>query len=155
KWTHHFGVYAGLAASVAALAAVGVGAVGIRSARNRALFTAGVLFVLTMSFTGSNGWWYVSSYGIPWWDKPPSISGYAFSTALLALTAAALAAAAWFHLREPFATPRSERNGKVEAIASAPLTVVAAAVVLFEVLSLLKGAVAQYPAYSIARSNVA
>src|SRR5690606_33988043 len=61
KWTHHFGVYAGLAASVAALAAIGVGSVGIRSARNRALFTAGVLFVLAMAFTGSNGWWYVSS----------------------------------------------------------------------------------------------
>ncbi|MEE2031148.1 arabinosyltransferase domain-containing protein [Rhodococcus sp. CC-R104] len=155
KWTHHFGVYAGLAGSVAALAAIGVGSVGIRSARNRALFTAGVLFVLTMSFTGSNGWWYVSSYGIPWWDKPPSISGYAFSTALLALTVAALLAAAWFHLREPFRQPRPERNGKVKAIASAPLTVVAAAVVLFEVLSLLKGAVSQYPAYSIARSNFA
>ncbi|MCD5419334.1 arabinosyltransferase [Rhodococcus sp. 852002-51564_SCH6189132-a] len=155
KWTHHFGVYAGLAASVAALAAIGVGSVGIRSARNRALFTAGVLFVLAMAFTGSNGWWYVSSYGIPWWDKPPSISGYAFSTALLGLTVLALLLAAWFHLREPFTTPRPDRNGRVRALASAPLTLVAAAVVLFEVLSLLKGAVSQYPAYSIAKSNAA
>ncbi len=155
KWTHHFGVYAGLAGSVAALAAVGVGAVGIRSARNRALFTAGVLFVLALAFTGSNGWWYVSSYGIPWWDKPPSISGRAFSTGLLALALVALGVAAWFHLREPFATPKPDRNGRVKAIASAPLTVVAAGVVLFEVLSLVKGAVAQYPAYSIARSNTA
>ncbi|NEW48109.1 arabinosyltransferase, partial [Nocardia cyriacigeorgica] len=38
KWTHHFGVYAGLAGSLAALAAVAVGVNGIRSARNRALF---------------------------------------------------------------------------------------------------------------------
>ncbi len=155
KWTHHFGVYAGLAASVAALAAIGVGSVGIRSARNRALFTAGVLFVLAMSFTGSNGWWYVSSYGIPWWDKPPSISGYAFSTALLGLAVLALLAAAWFHLREPFTAARPDRGGPVRALASAPLTLIAAAVVLFEVLSLLKGAVSQYPAYSIARSNAA
>ncbi|WP_371305291.1 arabinosyltransferase domain-containing protein [Rhodococcus zopfii] len=155
KWTHHFGVYAGLAGSVAALAAVGVGAAGIRSPRNRALFTAGVLFVLAMAFTGSNGWWYVSSYGIPWWDKPPSISGHAFSTALLALTAVALAFAAWFHLREPFTAPKPDRNGRLRTLASAPLTVVAACVVLFEVLSLLKGVVAQGPAYSIARSNIA
>lgn len=160
KWTHHFGVYAGLAAAVAALAAVGVGAAGIRSARNRALFTAGVLFVLTMSFTGSNGWWYVSSYGVPWWDKPPSISGYGFSTALLVLTVLALAVAAWFHLREPFtgresAGHKPARNGRARVLASAPLTVVAAGVVLFEVLSLVKGAVSQSPAYSIARSNVA
>ena len=155
KWTHHFGVYAGLAASVAALAAIGVGSVGIRSARNRALFTAGVLFVLAMAFTGSNGWWYVSSYGIPWWDKPPSISGHAFSTALLGLTALALLVAAWFHVREPFTTARPDRGGPVRALASAPLTLIAAAVVLFEVLSLLKGAVSQYPAYSIAKSNAA
>ena len=154
KWTHHFGVYAGLAGSIAALAAVGVGAVGIRSARNRALFTAGVLFVLAMAFTGSNGWWYVSSFGVPWWDKPPSISGYAFSTALLGLTVVALIVAAWFHLREPFVAPRPERNGRMKALASAPLTLVAAGVVLFEVLSLIKGAVAQYPAYSIAQSNL-
>ncbi|WP_374229874.1 arabinosyltransferase domain-containing protein [Rhodococcus sp. F64268] len=155
KWTHHFGVYAGLAAAVAALAAIGVGAAGIRSARNRALFSAGVLFVLTMSFTGSNGWWYVSSYGVPWWDKPPSISGYGFSTVLLALTVLALIVAAWFHLREPFAKPKPARNGRARALASAPLTAVAAGVVLFEVLSLVKGAVSQYPAYSIARSNAA
>ncbi len=113
-----------------------------------------MLFVLAMAFTGSNGWWYVSSFGVPWWDKPPSISGYAFSTALLGLTVVALIVAAWYHLREPFVAPRPERNGRMKALASAPLTLVAAGVVLFEVLSLLKGAVAQYPAYSIAQSNL-
>ncbi len=35
-----------------------------------------------------------------------------------------------------------------------PLTVAAAAMVLFEVLSLAKGAISQYPGYSVARSNV-
>ena len=82
KWTHHFGVYAGLAGSLAALAAVAVGSRGIRSPRNRTLFAAAVLFLLAMRFTGSNGWWYVSSYGVPWWDKPPSIAGKGFSHAV-------------------------------------------------------------------------
>ncbi|TXG89480.1 arabinosyltransferase [Rhodococcus rhodnii] len=153
KWTHHFGVYAGLAGSVAILAAVGVGARSIRSKRNRALFAAGVLFVLALSFTGSNGWWYVASYGVPWWDKPPSIAGKGFSTALLAATLLALLLAAWYHLREPY------ENGRVDGhvariLTVSPLTIAAAAMVLFEVASLVKGAVAQYPAYSIARSNI-
>ena len=86
KWTHHFGVYAGLAGSLGALAAVAVGQASLRSPRNRTLFAAAVTFVLAICFTGSNGWWYVSSYGVPWWDKPPSIAGKGFSTVFLALT---------------------------------------------------------------------
>jgi len=155
KWTHHFGVYAGLAASIAALTAVAVAAATLRSRRNRTLFASGVLFLLALAFTGSNGWWYVSSYGVPWWDKPPSIGGNAFSTALLGLAVLALLLAGWQHLRAPYrpeeqaAPPRGLR-----ALLGSPLTLAAAFVVLFEVLSLAKAAVAQYPAYSVARSNV-
>ncbi|QIP37506.1 arabinosyltransferase [Rhodococcus erythropolis] len=158
KWTHHFGVYAGLAATVAVLAAVGVSASSMRSKRNRALFAAGILFILAVAFTSSNGWWYVSSYGVPWWDKPPSIAGKGFSTGFLGLTILALLLAAWYHVMEP-----RERNGtedsvkktrRLRLLAPSPLTIAAGAVVLFEVLSLLKGAVAQYPAYSIGKSNI-
>ncbi|WP_207390516.1 arabinosyltransferase domain-containing protein [Rhodococcus sp. ABRD24] len=158
KWTHHFGVYAGLAGSVAALAAVAVAGASLRSKRNRTLFAAAVLFILALAFTGSNGWWYVSSYGVPWWDKPPSIAGKGFSTALLGLTVLALLLAAWYHVREPYEKDRPTGNGgrlaRIRRWSPAPLTLAAAAVVLFEVLSLLKGAVSQYPAYSIAQSNL-
>ncbi|WP_094270741.1 arabinosyltransferase domain-containing protein [Rhodococcus sp. OK302] len=155
KWTHHFGVYAGLAATVAVLAAVGVSASSMRSKRNRALFAAGILFILALAFTSSNGWWYVSSYGVPWWDKPPSIAGKGFSTGFLGLTILALLLAAWYHVREPLQNGKNDNNGKTaRLLAASPLTIAAAAVVLFEVLSLLKGAVAQYPAYSIGKSNI-
>ncbi|WP_425332389.1 arabinosyltransferase domain-containing protein [Rhodococcus globerulus] len=156
KWTHHFGVYAGLAATVAVLAAVGVSASSMRSKRNRALFAAGILFILAVAFTSSNGWWYVSSYGVPWWDKPPSIAGKGFSTAFLGLTILALLLAAWFHVREPLekSTPKKNNGRTARLLAASPLTIAAGAVVLFEVLSLVKGAVAQYPAYSIGKSNV-
>src|ERR1700757_927107 len=40
KWTHHFGVFAGLAGSLGALAAVAVTAAVMRSTRNRAMFAA-------------------------------------------------------------------------------------------------------------------
>lgn len=151
KWTHHFGVYAGLAGSLAALAAIAVMSATERSPRNRTLFTAAVLFLTALAFTGSNGWWYVSSYGVPWFDKPPSIAGKGFATLLLGLTVLTLAYAAWQHFRAPYVGAEPARTRR---FSGASLTVVAGLVVLFEVLSLLKGAVSQYPAYSVARSNV-
>ncbi|TCN41605.1 arabinosyltransferase C [Rhodococcus sp. SMB37] len=151
KWTHHFGIYAGLAACVAIVAAVAVGPTVLRSRRNRALFAAAVLFTLTMSFIGPNGWWYVSSYGVPWWDKPPSVAGFGFSTVFFGLTVLALLLAAWWHIH-PVASTRTDTPSRLWSIP--PLTVAAAAMVLFEVLSLAKGAVSQYPAYSVARSNI-
>ncbi|MET8795403.1 arabinosyltransferase domain-containing protein [Nocardia sp. NPDC004568] len=182
KWTHHFGVYAGLAGSLAALAAVAVGTNGIRAPRNRALFAAAVLFLLAITFTGSNGWWYVSSYGVPWWDKAPLVAGKGLSTLFLGLSVLALLTALWLHYRMPYlrgAGPvsvlerRSEgaqrpsggvknrdRGGPAPAAPkaaqyyTAPLTVAAALLVLFEIASLTKAAVGQYPAYSVAKSNI-
>ncbi|MFE6863676.1 arabinosyltransferase domain-containing protein [Nocardia sp. NPDC057668] len=152
KWTHHFGVYAGLAGSVAALAAVAVGVNGIRSPRNRTLFTAAVFFLLAMTFTGPNGWWYVSSYGVPWFDKAPLVAGKGFSTLFLGLAILCLLIAAFQHYREPYTTPKPVRG--FDKFASMPLTIAAAALVLFEVASLAKAAVTQYPAYSVAKSNI-
>ncbi|WP_280468473.1 arabinosyltransferase domain-containing protein [Nocardia cyriacigeorgica] len=151
KWTHHFGVYAGLAGSLAALAAVAVGVNGIRSARNRALFAAAVLFLLAITFTGSNGWWYVSSYGVPWWDKAPLVAGKGVSTLFLGLSVVALLAALWLHYREPY---RRSTGSRWDRYTSAPLTIAAALMVVFEVASLAKAAVTQFPAYSVAESNM-
>lgn len=149
KWTHHFGVYVGLAASLAAVAAIAVASATRDNARNRTLFTAAVLFLTALAFTGSNGWWYVSAYGVPWFDKPPMILGKGFSTIFLGLTVLALLYAGWQHLRAPYRTSVKSARFGVSA-----LTVMAAFVVLFELASFVKGAVAQYPAYSVARSNL-
>ncbi|MGW4581048.1 arabinosyltransferase domain-containing protein [Rhodococcus sp. YH1] len=158
KWTHHFGAYAGIAGSLAALTAVIVSASALRSRRNRTIFLAGLLFVLAVSFAGINGWWYVSSYGIPWFDKTVSLSGNQSSSLFLLLFGLALGLVAWQYLREGYAPPQpkptTRKGRRIRKFAAAPLTVVAGAMVLFEVLSLLKGAVSQYPAYSLARSNV-
>ncbi|WP_241383382.1 arabinosyltransferase domain-containing protein [Rhodococcus sp. CH91] len=158
KWTHHFGAYAGIAGSLAAVTAVVVSASALRSRRNRTIFLAGLLFVLAVSFAGINGWWYVSSYGVPWFDKTVSLNGYQSSSLFLVLFALALVLVAWQYLREGYApppeSPETKKGRRIRALAAAPLTVVAAVMVLFEVLSLLKGAVSQYPAYSLARSNI-
>lgn len=153
KWTHHFGVYAGLAGSLAALTAVAVGVNGIRSPRNRTLFTAAVFFLLAMTFTGSNGWWYVSSYGVPWFDKAPSIGGKGFSTLFLGLAVLCLLVALIQHYREPYAKSTGAVR-RFDRFATMPLTIAAAVLVLLEVASLAKAAVTQYPAYSITESNL-
>ncbi|WP_319942893.1 arabinosyltransferase domain-containing protein [Nocardia aurantia] len=153
KWTHHFGVYAGLAGSLAALTAMAVGSNGIRAPYLRSLFAAAVCFLLAITFTGSNGWWYVSSYGVPWWDKPPMIAGKGFSTAFLGLAVVCLLVAAWRYYRQPYVAARPVR-WRFDRFAVEPLTIAAAFMVLFEVASFGKAAVTQYPAYSIAKSNV-
>ncbi|ATL64998.1 arabinosyltransferase domain-containing protein [Nocardia terpenica] len=158
KWTHHFGAYAGIAGSLAAVTAVAVSATALRSRKNRSVFLAALLFVLALSFSGINGYWYVSSYGVPWFDKPVSLHGHQANTLVLVLFGLALAVVAWQALREdyvkPPASPKTARGRRIRRFAAIPLTVVAALVVAFEVLSLVKGAVSQYPAYSLARSNI-
>ncbi|WP_446226352.1 arabinosyltransferase domain-containing protein [Nocardia sp. IBHARD005] len=216
KWTHHFGVYAGLAAALAAITAVALTRVGQNYLRT--LFAAAVLFLLAVSFTGSNGWWYVSGYGVPWPDRAPTLSGIEVSTFFLAATAAALVTALCQYYRAPTAaavngvgagtsadhqgdsvgvrdrahgsgaqsptgehggadidreadagagTSRVVDRGRVRAGVSrggsrrnrrasavTPLTVAAAAMVLFEVGSLASAAISQYPAYSVGLSNL-
>ena len=110
KWTHHFGAYAGIAGSLAALTAVAVSASALRSRRNRTIFLAGLLLMLALTFAGINGYWYVSSYGVPWFDKTVSIGGRQSNTFFLVLFALAVALAAWQYLREGFAAPPARAN---------------------------------------------
>ena len=89
KWTHHFGVFAGLAGSLGALAAVAVTAAAMRSRRNRTMFAAAVLFMMALSFASVNGWWYVSNFGVPWSNQFPQWH-FGFTTFLLGLSVLAL-----------------------------------------------------------------
>nr|WP_232236323.1 arabinosyltransferase domain-containing protein [Nocardia sp. BMG51109] len=158
KWTHHFGAYAGIAGSLAAVTAVAVSATALRSRKNRSIFLAALLFALALTFSGINGYWYVSSFGVPWFDKTVSLKGIQSNTIMLVLFALALALVAWQSLREGYAKPpassKTARGRRIRRFAAIPLTVVAALMVMFEVFSLVKGAVWQYPAYSLGRSNV-
>ncbi|MFC4376034.1 arabinosyltransferase domain-containing protein [Nocardia halotolerans] len=148
KWTHQFGVFAGLATCVAAVTAVAVSSRVLRPLRNRALFAAAVFFALAMTFVGANGYWYVSAWGVPWWDKPPTLLGFGVSTVFAGLTGLALVIAAWFHIHPNPSTKPTRLSG-------VPVLAVAAAMmVLVELGSFAKAAVAQYPAYSVASSNL-
>ena len=151
KWTHHFGVFAGLAGSLGALAAVAVTAAAMKSRRNRAMFTAAVLFVMALSFATVNGWWYVSNFGVPWSNQFPEWH-FGFTTFLLGLSVVALLVAAWFHFSGRNTSPPTRRNW--QRIVQSPLAVAAWVLVLFEVLSLTLGMTQQFPAWSNGRSNL-
>ena len=147
KWTHHFGVFAGLAGSLGALAAVAVGTAAMRSRRNRTMFTAAVLFVVALALATVNGWWYVSNFGVPWSNQFPEWH-FGFTTFGLGLSVLALLWAAWLHFygKEP------ERPARW--IPQAPLAIASWVVVLFEVISLTLGMTQQWPAWSVGRSNL-
>lgn len=154
KWTHHFGVFAGLAGSLGALAAVAVTSVAMRSRRNRTVFAAVVLFLVALSFASVNGWWYVSNFGVPWSNSFPQWH-YGFATALLALTVLVLLLAAWFHFVAPEnGPPRTRYGARVAGIVQSPLAIAAWALVVFEVVSLTLAMTDQYPAWSVGRSNL-
>ena len=152
KWTHHFGVFAGLAGALAALAAMALAPHVVRSRRNRTLFTAIVLFITALSFASVNGWWYVSNFGVPWSNRFPEWR-FGFTTVLLGATVVALVVAAWFHFTDDGRGPVIARGHRGRARESA-LGIAAWALVAFEVGSLTFGMINQYPAWSVGRSNL-
>ena len=123
KWTHHFGVFAGLAGSLGALAAVAVTAAAMKSRRNRAMFAAAVLFVMALSFASVNGWWYVSNFGVPWSNAFPEWR-FGFTTILLGLSVVALLVAAWFHFSGRDVSPPDGRR-RWSRIVQSPLAIAA------------------------------
>ncbi|MBU3752118.1 MAG: arabinosyltransferase, partial [Mycobacterium sp.] len=151
KWTHHFGVFAGLAGALGALAAVAMAPGVLASRRNRALLAAAALFVTALSFASVNGWWYVAGFGVPWADRMPEFR-LGFTTVLLATSVVALLVAAWYQFsgRDHGNPPR----GWLGWLAGSPLAVLAWLLVVFEVASLTIGMINQYPAFSVGRSNL-
>jgi arabinosyltransferase C len=151
KWTHHFGVFAGLAGSLGALAAVAITAAAMKSRRNRAVFAATVLFVMALSFATVNGWWYVSNFGVPWSNQFPEWH-FGFTTFLLGLSVLALLLAAWFHFSGRDESPPTRRLW--QRIVQSPLAIATWVLVVFEVLTLTLGMTQQLPAWSNGRSNL-
>ncbi|HEY6422229.1 MAG TPA: arabinosyltransferase domain-containing protein [Pseudonocardiaceae bacterium] len=161
KWTHHFGAFASIGAALAALTALATSSSVLRSARNRWWFLSGLLVILAMSATGPNAPWYVSAYGVPWFDIPPSMHGFQASTLLIVGAAVAALVAVIEGLRhEPGAPPPpppDRGNGRRRAlqIGSAPLAVFCGLLVLAEIGGMVKAMHKQRDGYSMAAANIA
>lgn len=150
KWVHHFGLFAAVGAAMAALATALVSRSVLRWSRNRMAVVAAVLFLLALCFATTNGWWYVSSYGVPFNNAMPKIGPVTVSTIFFALFALAAIWAAFLH----FADRRWGEDRVTRAITAAPIPVAAGFMVLVFVGSMLAGVVRQYPTYSNAWANL-
>jgi arabinosyltransferase B len=150
KWVHHFGLFAAVGAAMAALATVLVSPKVLRWSRNRMAVLAAVFFLLALCFATTNGWWYVSSYGVPFNNAMPKIGGITFSTIFFALFAIMALYAVWLHF-----TSRTHGEGRIaRALTAAPIPITAGFMVVVFVGSMLAGVVRQYPTYSNAWANL-
>lgn len=181
KWTIHFGVYAGLAAALAAVATVAVVEAARTSVRNFTFFLCGMLFALAAAFAGFNLWPWPYLWGVPWFDRQPEVAGLTFSTALRNLAILVGALAAWQHFRMDFRRrgeggmaddalvnaddaelarhTRAEQDDARRArrrlqLASLPLVVVLGLLVLGEGAIFAKATVSNPSTYTVAKGNL-
>lgn len=150
KWVHHLGLFAAVGAAMAALATVLASPMVLRWSRNRMTVVTAVLFVLALCFATTNGWWYVSSYGVPFNNAMPRIGGITVSTIFFALFTMSALYTVWLHFNT-----REHGEGRVaRTITAAPIPLAAGLMVLVFVGSMAAGVVRQYPTYSNAWANL-
>lgn len=169
KWTHHFGIYAGVAGVVAALGAVVLSQIAMRSPRARTFAAAAVVLLMSISLAGWNAWWYVSSFGIPWWDRTVQYKAVEANTIVLGIGLVILGVGVVQSLKHNYRANRAREAGTFEqfradsaakvsrwaGIMSAPIALACAAVVAFSCLSFAKAYISQSPAYSVGQGNLA
>jgi arabinosyltransferase C len=157
KWTHHFGAFAAVGASMAALTALATSSTVLRSKRNRAAFLAGLLVVGALAATGPNTYWFVSRLGVQWTNVAPSIGGIGLSTILL--VAAAIAGIYAFvenvRAHRPTASPPVQ-EGRLRALrlGSLSLVVVCGLVAGGEFVTMAWAIHNQAGSYSLGAANI-
>ncbi len=150
KWVHHFGLFAAVGAAMAALTTVLVSPAILRWSRNRMAFLAALLFILALCFATTNGWWYVSSYGVPFNSVMPRLHGISLSTVFFGLFAIAALCAIWLH----FASRDHGEGRLAHAVTAAPIPLAAGFMALVFIASMVAGIVRQYPTYSNGWANL-
>ncbi|NLG48442.1 arabinosyltransferase domain-containing protein [Gordonia sp. (in: high G+C Gram-positive bacteria)] len=157
KWTHHFGIYAAIGAALCAAVASMMSPALLRSRRNRAFFASAVLLVTAVSAAGTNMWWYVGSYGVPWWDRPVAIAGINLSWIVLFFALVTAGFGLWYHFRDDYVDEATRTESARTGLARfkvSPLPVIAGLLVLFMLASFAKGAWVQRDSWSWTKSNV-
>jgi arabinosyltransferase C len=160
KWTHHFGVFAAVGGGLAAVTALATSGTVLRSKRNRAGFFAGLMAVCALAVTGTDGFWYVSGWGVPWFDKAPSLDGHRLSTFFLIAAAIAGVVAVVEHLRLDEHNPKVidekqlEQHGRALRLGTAPLSIICALLIVGELSTFGKVIQKQWGSYSLGMDNV-
>ncbi len=155
KWAVQFGAFAGLAAALSAVTAFAFATVGLHSRRNLALYVTALLFVVALSTSGWNGWFYVGNYGVPWYDRAPVLVHRPVTSMFLVLAIITALIAGWLHFRIDYAGHTEVANTRRNRLlASTPLLAVALIMVLLSVGSMAKGFAQRYPAYTNGKANL-
>lgn len=167
KWTIQFGVLAGLGTALAATATVAVVTAARSSTRNLTVFISGLLFAMAAALAGYNAWTYVYDFDIAWFDRAPRVFGVDLSVIALVLAVLTAALAAWQHLRQDYvahkgiahADDQPGDNGPDDTdaagdrrrllAASSPIAVIAALIVLVDVVVFAKAAITRAPAPTV------
>ena len=150
KLAHHFGLFAAVGAAMAAVTTVLVSPKVLRWSRNRMAFFAAVMFLLALCFASTNGWWYVSSFGVPFNSAMPTIGGITVSTIFFVLFVLAALYAIWLH----FAPMDRGEDRLARSLTAAPVPITAGFMALVFVVSMVAGIVRQYPTYSNGWANL-
>ncbi|WP_374108136.1 arabinosyltransferase domain-containing protein [Saccharopolyspora sp. 6V] len=157
KHTHHFGIFAAVGGAVAALTALATSTTVLRSRRNRAAFFSGLMVISAFSATGPNAWWYVSGWGVPWYDMPPAVDGRNASTILLSVAAIAAVVALVEHVRgDRSLAPENgvEHRSRALRLGTAPLSLICALLILGELAAFGKAIQEREGGYSMGADNI-
>jgi arabinosyltransferase C len=164
KWSHHFGIFAAVGGALAALTALATSSTVLRSKRNRSAFFAGLMVICAFAATGTNGFWYASGWGVPWFDKPPSIDGKKLSTILLIIAGIGGVVAFIEHLRLDEHRPKvipdrknrtgMEKRSRALRLGTAPLAIICALLVVGEMGTFAKVIQKQWGSYSVGGDNI-
>ncbi|MBZ8177434.1 arabinosyltransferase [Corynebacterium sp. 3HC-13] len=159
KWTHHFGIYAGVGAVLAGVAAVVLGRIVMKAVWARTLTIGAFIFLFAQALGGTNGWWYVAHYGIPWWDRTIQYHGVQAADIVLfiSLVVISVGVVQLFVERHRIAEggqPRPVTFSRYARFSRAPFAVLGCFIVLFSCASFAKGFISQYPNYSVGLGNL-
>ena len=155
KWTLQFGVFAGVAAALAAVSTAALISVAGRSARAVWAYSTVLLGACAVAAAGNNAWGWAYDYGIPWFDKAPVIAGQPLSTLFLVLTGASFLVLIWVCVRPARpGTPASTTQRRRRLIAGVPVLVIAAALVLAEFALFGRAALERADTYTTFSANM-
>ncbi|HEV7974710.1 arabinosyltransferase domain-containing protein [Amycolatopsis sp.] len=157
KWTHHFGAFAAVGSSMAALTALATSSSVLRSKRNRAAFLAGLLVVAALAATGPNAYWFVSKLGVPWADEAPKIGPVSLSTILLIGAGISTIVAFVENVRAQRPGQENgtqERRGRALKLGSVSLVTVCGLVAGGEFVSMAMAIHQQSGSYSLGAANI-
>lgn len=159
KWTHHFGIYPGLAAVLGAVAAVVLGRIVMKAVWARTLTLGAFVFIFAQALGGPNGWWYVAHFSVPWWDKTIQYKGVEAADIVLAISLiiVAVGIVQMFRERQRVAEggqPATVRPSRYTRACAAPIAVFGCIIVLFSMATFTKAFIGQYPGYSVGLGNL-